>query len=98
MSAEDRDRLATLITEATRRGADAADAVLIRSTSISHAQRLGEMLHILNARLGSELSLLPVADRGGGLVFLAASAGQMSGQLAGRHFPILTNFSKLFYA
>ncbi|MBT3810135.1 MAG: TldD/PmbA family protein [Rhodospirillaceae bacterium] len=43
MSADDRDRLATLIAEATRLGADAADAVLIRSTSISHAQRLGEI-------------------------------------------------------
>lgn len=43
MSAEDRDRLSSLVSEATRRGADAADAVLIRSTSISHAQRLGEI-------------------------------------------------------
>lgn len=43
MSAEDRDRLADLVADATRRGADAADAVLIRATSISHAQRLGEI-------------------------------------------------------
>ena len=43
MSVEDRDRLADLISEAQKRGADAADAVLIRSTSISHAQRLGEI-------------------------------------------------------
>lgn len=42
-SADDRDRLSSLVAEAKRRGADAADAVLIRSTSISHAQRLGEI-------------------------------------------------------
>lgn len=40
-AADDRDRLAGLVADATRRGADAADAVLIRATSISHAQRLG---------------------------------------------------------
>lgn len=40
---DDRDRLATLVADATRRGADAADAVLIRSTSLSHAQRLGQI-------------------------------------------------------
>jgi PmbA protein len=42
-SADDRDRLASLVAEARKRGADAADAVLIRATSISHAQRLGEI-------------------------------------------------------
>ena len=42
-SPDDRDRLADLVSDATRRGADAADAVLIRSTSISHSQRLGEI-------------------------------------------------------
>lgn len=41
--AEDRNRLTDLVSEAKKRGADAADAVLIRSTSISHAQRLGEI-------------------------------------------------------
>ena len=40
---EDRARLADLVADATRRGADGADAVLIRSVSISHAQRLGEI-------------------------------------------------------
>jgi PmbA protein len=43
MSADDRDRLSALVADATKRGADAADAVLIRSTSLSHAQRLGEI-------------------------------------------------------
>ena len=43
MSADDRDRLSALVANATKRGADAADAVLIRSTSLSHAQRLGEI-------------------------------------------------------
>jgi PmbA protein len=43
MSADDRDRLSALVDDATKRGADAADAVLIRSTSLSHAQRLGEI-------------------------------------------------------
>ena len=42
-SADDRDRLSSLVAEAKKRGADAADAVLIRSTSISHTQRLGEI-------------------------------------------------------
>lgn len=42
-SADDRDRLSSLVAEAKWRGAEAADAVLIRSTSISHAQRLGEI-------------------------------------------------------
>ena len=42
-SAEDRERLSGLVADATQRGADAADAVLIRSVSISHAQRLGEI-------------------------------------------------------
>lgn len=40
---DDRDRLSALVADATRRGADAADAVLIRSTSLSHAQRLGQI-------------------------------------------------------
>jgi PmbA protein len=39
----DRDRLSDLVAAATRRGADAADAVLVRATSLSHAQRLGEI-------------------------------------------------------
>ncbi|MBO6783184.1 MAG: TldD/PmbA family protein [Alphaproteobacteria bacterium] len=43
LSADDRDRLSGLVSDATSRGADAADAVLIRSTSLSHAQRLGEI-------------------------------------------------------
>ncbi len=43
MSVNDRDRLSSLVAEAKKRGADAADAVLIRSTSLSHAQRLGEI-------------------------------------------------------
>ena len=43
LSADDRDRLSALVADATARGADAADAVLIRSTSLSHAQRLGEI-------------------------------------------------------
>jgi len=42
-SADDRDRLASLVAQAKTRGADAADAVLIRSISLSHAQRLGEI-------------------------------------------------------
>jgi PmbA protein len=41
MSEDDRTRLADLVADATRRGADAADAVLVRSTALSHAQRLG---------------------------------------------------------
>ncbi len=40
---DDRDRLAALVADATKGGADAADAVLIRSTSLSHAQRLGQI-------------------------------------------------------
>jgi PmbA protein len=43
MSADDCDRLSALVANATKRGADAADAVLIRATSLSHAQRLGEI-------------------------------------------------------
>ncbi|MDE0781095.1 MAG: metallopeptidase TldD-related protein [Alphaproteobacteria bacterium] len=43
MSADDRDRLSALVANATKRGADAADAVLIRATSLSHAQRLGKI-------------------------------------------------------
>ena len=43
MSPDDRDRLPALVADAIKRGADAADAVLIRSTSLSHAQRLGEI-------------------------------------------------------
>lgn len=42
-SVDDRDRLSALVADATKRGADAADAVLIRSTSLSHAQRLGQI-------------------------------------------------------
>ena len=42
-SADDRDRLASLVAQAKTRGADSADAVLIRSISLSHAQRLGEI-------------------------------------------------------
>tara|TARA_A100001037_G_scaffold299040_1_gene323846 strand:- start:4981 stop:6336 length:1356 start_codon:yes stop_codon:yes gene_type:complete len=42
-AADDRDRLSSLVADATRRGADGADAVLIRATSLSHAQRLGEI-------------------------------------------------------
>ncbi|MBN42569.1 MAG: modulator protein [Alphaproteobacteria bacterium] len=42
-SPNDRNRLSDLIAGAMRRGGDAADAVLIRSTAISHAQRLGEI-------------------------------------------------------
>lgn len=42
-TSDDRDRLSGLVAAAARRGADAADAVLVRSTSLSHAQRLGEI-------------------------------------------------------
>ncbi|MEL0144980.1 MAG: TldD/PmbA family protein [Alphaproteobacteria bacterium] len=43
LAIDDRDRLSSLVSEARARGADAADAVLIRATSLSHAQRLGEI-------------------------------------------------------
>ncbi|MEL0013392.1 MAG: DNA gyrase modulator, partial [Alphaproteobacteria bacterium] len=43
LAIDDRDRLSSLVSEARGRGADAADAVLIRATSLSHAQRLGEI-------------------------------------------------------
>ena len=43
LAVDDRDRLSSLVSEARARGADAADAVLIRATSLSHAQRLGEI-------------------------------------------------------
>ncbi len=43
MSPDDRDRLPALVADAIKRGADAADAVLVQSTSLSHTQRLGEI-------------------------------------------------------
>ncbi len=43
LAVDDQDRLSSLVSEARARGADAADAVLIRATSLSHAQRLGEI-------------------------------------------------------
>ena len=42
----DLDLLDDLITRARKAGADAADAVAITSTSLSHAQRLGETEHL----------------------------------------------------
>ncbi|MDH3738535.1 MAG: TldD/PmbA family protein, partial [Alphaproteobacteria bacterium] len=42
-SADDRNLLDDLLKKAKARGADGADALLARSTSLSHAQRLGEI-------------------------------------------------------
>ena len=42
-SAEDRNLLDDLFKKAKARGADGADGMLARSTSLSHAQRLGEI-------------------------------------------------------
>ena len=42
-SADDRTLLDDLLKKATARGADGADGMLARSTSLSHAQRLGEI-------------------------------------------------------
>ena len=42
-AADDRNLLADLLKTASARGADAADGVLVRSTSLSHSQRLGEI-------------------------------------------------------
>jgi PmbA protein len=42
-SADDRNLLDDLLNKAKARGADGADGLLVRSTSLSHAQRLGEI-------------------------------------------------------
>ena len=42
-SADDRNLLDDLLNKAKTRGADGADGLLVRSTSLSHAQRLGEI-------------------------------------------------------
>jgi PmbA protein len=72
-SGNDLDRLAALIADTQARGADAADAVLIRSTSLSHSLRLGEVEKLerqesqdlgLRAIIGKQQAIVSSTDLG----------------------------------
>ncbi len=72
-SGDDRDLLAELIAATKARGADAADAVLVRSTSLSHSLRLGEIEKLereesqdlgLRAIIGKKQAIVSSTDLG----------------------------------
>lgn len=61
-SGNDLDLLAALIAETRARGADAADALLVRSTSLSHSLRLGEV-EKLERQEGQDLGLRVIVGK-----------------------------------
>ena len=61
-SGNDLDRLAALIADTKARGADAADAVLVRSTALSHSLRLGE-IEKLERQESQDLGLRAIIGR-----------------------------------
>jgi PmbA protein len=61
-SGDDLARLAELIDTTKRRGADAADALLVRSTSLSHSLRLGE-IEKLEREESQDLGLRAIVGR-----------------------------------
>ena len=74
-SGNDLDRLAALIAATKARGADAADAVLVRSTALSHSLRLGEIEKLerqesqdlgLRAFVGRKQAIVSSTDLGDG--------------------------------